>query len=94
MPLAKTVNDNTPRTSREYVEVSLMWDPKDRLDADMKYAVRIVQAHCATPEQAALMCGVEVGALQAQLSNASLRTQVVGSEKASYALDRYLPGAF
>ena len=71
-----------------------MWDAKDRLDADMKYAVRMVQAHCATLEQAALMCGVEVAALQAQLSSTSPRVQVVGSEKASYTLDRYLPGAY
>ena len=70
-----------------------MWDPKDRLDADMNYAVRMVHAQCATVEQAALMCGVEVAALQAQLSNTSLRMQVVGSEKASFTLDRHLPGA-
>lgn len=71
-----------------------MWDPKDRLDADMQYAIRMVQARCATIEQAAVMCGLEVGALKAQLSRLLPRTQVVGSEKPAYALHRYIPGAY
>ena len=45
-----------------------MWDPKDRLDADMQYAVRMVMTHGTSVEQAALMCGVEIGALRAEIA--------------------------
>ena len=45
-----------------------MWDPKDRLDADMQYAVRMVVTHGTSIEQAAQMCGVEVGALRAEVA--------------------------
>ena len=45
-----------------------MWDPKDRLDADMQYAIRMVMTHGTSVEQAALMCGVEVGALRAEIA--------------------------
>jgi hypothetical protein len=71
----------------------LMWDPKDRLDADMRYAVRMVETRCATIEQAAVMCGLELAALQAQLADLLPRTQVVSIEKPSLQLHRYVPGA-
>jgi hypothetical protein len=45
-----------------------MWDPKDRLDADMQYAIRMVVTHGTSLEQAAQMCGVEVGALRAEIA--------------------------
>jgi hypothetical protein len=71
-----------------------MWDAKDRLDADMQYAIRMIQMNYATVAQAAAMCGVEEGALQAYLSNLQSRVQVVQPEKPSYALDRHIPGAY
>jgi hypothetical protein len=71
-----------------------MWDAKDRLNADLQYAIRMVQTRYATIEQAAVMCGLEVAVLQEQLSRLALRTQVVESEKPAYALQRHLPGAY
>jgi hypothetical protein len=59
-----------------------MWDPKDRLEADMQYAIRMVQTRYATVEQAAVMCGLEVAALHEQLARLAARTQVIGSDKA------------
>ena len=56
-----------------------MWDPKDRLDADMAYAIRMVQTRCATVEQAARMCGVEPAALKAELARLTPRNGVIGS---------------
>ncbi|HEY0336445.1 MAG TPA: hypothetical protein VGC70_03830 [Burkholderiales bacterium] len=72
-----------------------MWDAKDRLNADMQYAIRMVQTRYATIEQAAVMCGLEVAVLREQLSRLALRTQVVvESEKPAYALQRHIPGAY
>jgi len=77
-----------------YSEGSLMWDAKDRLDADLQYAIRMVQLKYATVEQAALICGLEVAALQAHLSNMQARTQIVETEKRAHALDRNVRGAY
>ena len=71
-----------------------MWDANDRLNADMQYAIRMVQTRYATIEQAAVMCGLEVAVLQEQLSRLALRTQVVEGEKPAYAPQRHLPGAY
>ena len=71
-----------------------MWDAKDRLNADMQYAIRMVQTRYATIEQAAVMCGLEVAVLREQLSRLALRTQVVESEKPAHALRRHIPGAY
>jgi hypothetical protein len=60
-----------------------MWDPKDRLDADMAYAIRMVQTRCATVEQAARMCGVEPAALRAELARLMPRNRVIGSGKST-----------
>jgi uncharacterized protein (DUF2461 family) len=76
-----------------YVETA-MWDPKDRLQADMQYAIRMVQTRYATVEQAAVMCGLELDALQEQLTRLTLRTQLAGSEKPAHAPHRYVPGAY
>ena len=66
-----------------------MWDPKDRLEADMQYAIRMVQTRYATVEQAAVMCGLQLNVLQEQLTRLTIRTQVAGSEKPAHALHRY-----
>ena len=71
-----------------------MWDSKDRLEADMQYAIRMVQTRYATVEQAAVMCGLQLDVLQEQLTRLTIRTQVAGSEKPTHALQRYLPGAY
>ncbi|MEN3354182.1 MAG: hypothetical protein V7640_2340 [Betaproteobacteria bacterium] len=71
-----------------------MWDPKDRLEADMQYAIRMVQTRYATVEQAAVMCGLQLDVLQEQLTRLTIRTQVAGSEKPAHALHRYVPGMF
>jgi hypothetical protein len=72
----------------------VMWDANDRLDADMQYAIRMVQTRYATIEQAAVMCGLEVAVLREQLSRLALRTQIVETEKAPPALQRHIPGTY
>ena len=70
-----------------------MWDARERLDADMQYAIRMVQTRCATIEQAAVMCGLDVDALRAQFARTQTQAQTAGNEQRSYALHRHVPGA-
>jgi hypothetical protein len=60
-----------------------VWDARDRLDADLQYAVRMVQMKYATVEQAAVICGVPLAALQAHLSKLPARTEAAKPEKDS-----------
>ncbi|MGZ5093469.1 MAG: hypothetical protein ACXWCY_21020 [Burkholderiales bacterium] len=69
-----------------YVEGPVMWDAKDRLDADLQYAIRMVRLKYATVEQAAVICGLEVAALRAHLADVESRAELVKNEKPSYAL--------
>ena len=46
-----------------------MWDNGNKFDADVAYAMRIVQQGYASVEQAAAMCGLEAAALRARLSD-------------------------
>lgn len=70
-----------------------MWDARDRLDADLEYAVRMVQSRCASAEQAAAMCGVNIAALRERLSRRA-PAKLAGTEKPSFALERHIPGAY
>ena len=57
-----------------------MWDARERLDADMQYAIRMVKTRCASIEQAAVMCGLDVDALRTQLSGSPTRVQSAKNE--------------
>ena len=48
-----------------------MWDSGNTFDAEVVYAMRMVQLGYATVEQAAASCGVEPAALQARLASGS-----------------------
>ena len=63
-----------------------MWDAKDRLDADLQYAIRMVRLKYATVEQAAVICGLELAILQAHLADVEARAELVKSEKPPHAL--------
>jgi hypothetical protein len=51
-----------------------MRDTESVLDADLRYAVRMVQSGCSTPEQAAQTCGISVTLLREQLHASAAAT--------------------
>lgn len=44
-----------------------MWNSENTFDAEVQYAIRMVQTRCATVEQAAASCGLRIEDLQARL---------------------------
>ena len=44
-----------------------MWNKENTFNAELGYAIRMVAAGHATPEQAAAMCGVSIADIQAML---------------------------
>ena len=68
-----------------------MKDSAGVLEADLRYAERMVRTGFVTPEQAARTCGVPLPALQTMLDESAISRVTRQSPSQSRSLDSWVP---